>query len=323
VQYFLNKGLLPTKDQVSTLKGDITRSKQMVETMIKAKFPPSMQLKLIKAVEDADFVVPPTAADFETSFTENISQKLELQKANTALLKNVSTRDMRELISAFSLLKSARDPNRKDDANEYCDAFKYSPMSDANYTTYGHIVLSFSTATGDEEDRLKTIMHELGHSVSRAIAEDPEYSAQLASVRKCLADQHAEELPPQTKKNYENAKAADPKTNGPYVEEDFADMIAGESGGDVKGRTFWCKFLTLSDDRQEYHESQIQAEDGDSHSSSIFRLLHFETMKKGKLPDSCKSYLKTARYDEHFNSSCFDLANPHGSAQAQSAGAAH
>lgn len=323
LQYFLNKGLLPNKDQVNTLKKDIARSKQMVEEMIKAKFPSSMQQKLIKAVEAADFVMPPTAAEFETSFAENIRQKLEAKKATSSALNSVSTQDMRQMVSVYSLLKSIRDPNEIDNSNEFCDAFNYSPMSDGNYTTYGSIVLSFTTATGDETSRLKTLMHELGHSVSKAIADDPQSSAQLLSVRKCLAEQHSEELPPQTKKSYEDAKAADPKTNGPYLEEDFADTVAGQSGTGVKGRNSWCQFMTLTYDRQQYQESKMQAADGDPHSSSLFRLLNFEMMKKGNVPDSCKSYYKAAQYTEHF-SSCFDLAKPHGSStQTSPARAVH
>lgn len=307
MQYFLNKGLLPTKDQINTLKQDIVRSKQMVQEMIKAKFPVSMHQKLIKSVEDADFVVPPTAADFETSFADSIRQKLEAQRVNAEALNSVSTQDMRQLVSVFSLLKSTMDSNEKDDSNEYCDAFKYSPMSDANYTTFGSILLSFSTATGDETTRLKTIMHELGHSISKTIADNPQYSNQLSSVWKCLADQHPDGLPPLTKKSYEVAKNADPKTNGPYTEEDFADSIAGESLKSVKGRNSWCQFLTLTYDRQQYQESKMQADDGDPHSSSLFRLLKFEMIKNGNVPDSCKSYYKAVQFTANF-SSCLDLA---------------
>ena len=121
-----------------------------------------------------------------------------------------------------------------------------------------------------------------------------------------MADQHTENLPPQMKKNYEDAKAADPKTNGPYVEEDFADTVAGSSGQSVKGKNSWCQFLTLSYDRQQYQESNMQADDGDPHSSSLFRLLNFETMKNGHLPESCDKFLSTVKYQTHF-SSCFDM----------------
>jgi citrate synthase len=90
--YFMNKGLLPTKDQISTLKQDIARSRQMVQEMIKEKFPSFMQQKLLKAVEDADFVVPPTVAEFETSFADSIRQKLAIQKLNSTSIKVFTAR---------------------------------------------------------------------------------------------------------------------------------------------------------------------------------------------------------------------------------------
>lgn len=310
MQYFLNKALLPSKEQVDRLNQDIKRSKQMVVEMIKAKFPSSIQPKLIKTVEDSDFITPPSAADFERNFTNSLRQKLDSQRTNTAAMGSIAPEDMRSLISIFSLSKASQDSaDSKDDSNSFCDAFKYSPMSDGNYTTYGSIMLSFTTATGDEASRLKTIMHELGHTVSKAIADDPKESERLSSVRKCFAYHQTEDLPVQTKKNYDEALKANPKSNGPYAEEDFADSVAGESGRTVQGRNAWCQFLSLSQDRQQYLESSMQSADGDPHSASLFRLLNFEIMKKGAIPDSCTSFLKTAKYTQHF-SSCLDLASP-------------
>lgn len=308
---------MPSKDQIETLNKDIKRSKQMVIEMIKAKFPSSMHQRLIKSVVDTGFINPPTVAEFENNFTNFLRQKLESQKANTAVLGNVPASDIRQLIAVFSTAKASPDSSdSKDDSNSYCDAFKYLPMSDVNYTTYGSVLLSFTTATGDETSRFETIMHELGHSISKAIQESPQDSERLFSVRKCLADQHTEELPLLVKKNYEDAKAVDPKASGPYVEEDFADTVAGQSVKDVKGRNSWCQFLTLTSDRQQYQESKIQADDGDSHSSSLFRLLNFEMIRRGAVPESCKKYYKATQFTEHF-SSCFNLANPHGSTGAQ------
>jgi hypothetical protein len=224
---------------------------------------------------------------------------------------------MRQIIPLDFIAKANRDPNeKKDDSNEYCDAFRYLPKTDGNHTAYGTIVLSYSTATGDEATRLKTLMHEIGHSVSKAIADDPQYFQQLAGVRSCLRDQHTEGMPPGTKKSYEDVKAADPKTDGPYTEEDFADTVAGVSGQAVKGRNPWCQHLNLTNYRKQYVESKMQADDDDPHSASLFRLLNFEMMKKGKLPDSCKSYFKAVQFNEHF-SSCFDLASPKGTTPTQ------
>lgn len=310
IQFFLNKGLLPSKEQVDTLNKDIARSKQMVIDMTSAKFPSSMHQRLIKPVVDSDFIVPPTAADFEKNFTSALRQRLELKKSTTAELVNIPARDIRQIVAVLVQSKKNQDSSEsKDDTNDFCDAFKYQPNSDANYTLSGSIILSFNTATAEEGNRLLVIMHELGHSVDKAISDNPDDSVRLFSMRKCLADQHTEEMPTQTKNDYVEAQKANKTAIGPYVSEDFSDTVAGQAGKDVKGRNAWCQMLSLSPDRQQYQESSMQAIDGDSHSSLLFRLLNFEMMKNGKVPDSCTNFYKVAQFSEHFNS-CFDLASP-------------
>ncbi len=310
LQYFLNKGLLPNQAQADNLKKDILRSKQMVIETIKTKFPSSMHQKLIKSVEDTDFIVPPTSSEFEKNFASSIKKKVEYAKVSNAAINELSPAGTRELISIFVSSKSLQDSNKSsDDSNEYCDAFKYSPMSDANYTSYGSVILSFTTATGDETSRLKTIMHELGHSVSKAISDDPQIYQRLSWTRKCLADQHTEAFPPETKKAMDEAKAKNSKIEGPYVEEDFADAVAGESLKSVRGKNSWCQLMSLADDKQEYQDSKIQAEDRESHASSLFRLLNFEIMRKNVVPGSCDKYLASIKYKKNF-SSCLDLATP-------------
>lgn len=313
IAFFLNKGLLPSKEQVDTLNKDIARSKQMVIDTIKAKFPSSMHQQLIKSVTDANFIVPPTAADFERNFTSSLRQKLEIQRNNTSVIANIPARDIRQLVAViYGSNKTQDSAGSKDDSNEFCDAFKYSPMTDANHTVSGSIILSFTTATGEEGNRLLVIMHELGHSVYKAIYDSPKNSAQLFSMRKCLADQHTETMPAQTESDFHEARKANEKADGPYVNEDFSDTLAGLPGKDVKGRNSWCQMLNLSSDRQQYQESSMQSNDGDSHSSSLFRLLNYEMMKNGRVPDSCTNYYKVVQFSEHF-SSCFDLASPHNS----------
>ncbi len=312
MQYFINKGLLPSKAQVEALKRDVERGKQLVIDMIKSKFPTAAQAKLIKAVERADFVAPPSVGDFERSFESSLRQKLTSASENSKAMTGIPAAEIRQLISVFSMAKKMEDPKEsKDSSNSYCDAFKYSPMSDANYTTYGSILLSFSTATGDETSRMKTIMHELGHSVSKAIADDPTIAERFRGVKRCLNDQHTEVLPTQTKKLFDEMKKTNPKADAPYVEEDFADSVAGESGRGIQGKNGWCQFLSLTPDRQQFVESTMQAVDGDPHSADLFRLLNFEKMKKGRLPDSCGKFLASTKYKENF-SQCLDLANPNG-----------
>jgi hypothetical protein len=319
-QYFLNKGLLPNQEQIDTLNQDIRRSKNLVVELIKNKFPPGMHAKLIKAVEETTFITPPTAAEFERSFATNLSRKLETERANAEAVNKMPADEVRKFMTVLSLAASNHDANvSENDRNRFCGAFNFSPMSDANYTTYGSILLSSSTATGEEAARMKTIMHELGHTVSKTIDEDPQLADRLHGVRTCLANQHSEETPPGTKKWFNELRLQNSKAEGPYVEEDFADSVAGEAGRNIKGRNPWCPFMNLTYDRQQYQESDIQANDGDTHSSHIFRLLNFEMMKKGGLPESCRSFLAYTKFSGSF-AACLDPASSQSSSPTRATG---
>jgi hypothetical protein len=62
----------------------------------------------------------------------------------------------------------------------------------------------------------------------------------------------------------------------------------------------------------------MRADDGDSHSASLFRLLNFEILKKGNVPTSCQSYYKAVQHTDHFKA-CFDLAKPGGATETRPA----
>jgi hypothetical protein len=204
--------------------------------------------------------------------------------------------------------------SQPDTSNEYCDAFNFSPLSDASYGAYGSILVSYTTATVDESARMHIIMHELGHVVSKA-ADDAGGAEHILGARTCLTDEHTEALPHNTNEAFKNWRAADPKTPGPYSEEDFADAVSIAAGKTVKGRNPWCQLLTLTYDRQQYSESTLQAKDDDSHSADLFRLFGAEISRKGHLPESCTNYLKTVKFTDRF-SPCLDLIQPQGTASS-------
>ena len=298
LQYFMNKGLLPSKDQVAQLGRDITRAKQMVEDMIKTKFPASMQKNLIDAVEKSAFIKPPSAADFEQSFAQSVQQKIEIAKATLDTSLKVTPTDAQKLFAATVAVDQVQDNSSAlSGPNPFCDAFKYEPLTDGNYTTYGNTVLSFSTANAGPEFRLNTIMHELGHTVSLALTNDPKAAVVADKIHKCLAAEH-------------QSAGAVPSLLGDsqFVEEDFADTVAGVSGHAITGKNPWCQMLSLDPQTNQYLESTLEPMPGDTHSASLYRLLHFEDMKKGAVPEACKSVFAASGTTEHF-SSCLDVAN--------------
>ena len=198
----------------------------------------------------------------------------------------------------------ASEPTEK--TNPLCDSFNYLPTSDQNMTALRSISLSYTTATGSEEARGFTIRHEIGHSVTAALKAAG--SKDYLKVQSCLADGHTDAIPDKMKKAYEEARNIDPNLEKPYVEEDAADLVT-EGVKNLTGKNPWCQYLGVDGDKQYYTESSMQAEDGDRHSSSLFRLLNLEYLRKENLPDSCSAFLENTHYTKHFQT-CLDLANP-------------
>jgi hypothetical protein len=312
LQYFMNKGILPNSAQVENLKKDTVKARKMVIASIQSQFPSFMQAKLIKSVEDVDFIYPPSVSDYEKSFFENMKSKLDIAQQNTKSIQKMSQEQIRSFVPILQLAKANQKQNSATnswDSNKLCGSFQYDPMSDGNYTALGSIVLSYTTAIGDDTSRFGTIQHELGHSVFREIAGDQTYLSKLSSLRKCLKDQHTEEFPEKMKDFVMKSEYFKTSFDGPYSSEDFADMLAGESSKSIQGKNLWCQVLNLSQDGQQYQESQMQANDLDVHSSNLFRLLHFEFIKKNGIPNSCEKFLKDVSFTKNFQP-CIELANP-------------
>jgi hypothetical protein len=312
VRYYLNKNLLPNKSQIDHLKEDIEKARQLAKDMIASHFPKAVQAKMMEAVDNTDFILPPTAAEFERDFTQNLQLKLENEKSSLEAIEKVSPADIQGFLGVFALAgkKDEQNPNieKKPPLNSFCDSFNYQAMSDQNYTTLGKIELSFTTATGKEESRMGTLLHEIGHSISKAGYDLDNGTDKIPGVRQCLTDEHTEELPPELKKALEEAKKISTPVYGPYEEEDFSDSVAGESARSLSKRNPWCQFLTVTSDGVHYLEYSPWAGYSDGHSASLFRMLNFEFLNKGNLPDECHSYLKQIHYAENFKA-CLDPAN--------------
>lgn len=312
LQYFMNKGILPNNAQVENLVKDTDKAKKMVIASIQSQFPSFMHAKLIKAVNDVDFIYPPSVSNYERSFFENLKAKLDIAQQNTKSIQKMSQEQIRSFVPILQLAnvnQKQKSETSSWDSNKFCGDFQYIPMTDANYTALGSIVLSYTTAIGDVTSRFGTIQHELGHSVFREINQDPAFLSKLSSLRKCLKDQHTEELSEKMKDFVKKSEYFKTSVDGPYSSEDFADMLAGESSKHIQGRNLWCQLLNLTQDGQEYQDSKMQAMDLDVHSSYLFRLLHFEFIKKNGIPSSCEQYLKQISFTQNFQP-CIEFANP-------------
>jgi len=299
--YFLNKRLLPNSSDIEQLNREITRSKESVKSEFISRFPAAVRKAMTAAVDGTDFILPPTKGDFEKAFADHLIQRRNAITEERRLTLQISQDDLKSVLVA--VLPALEDKYVRS-SNDFCDSFKYWPMSDANYTGFGSVILSYSTAAGKPDSKRKTIMHELGHSISKAMKSDQAMHPQFEKIAQCLDGQHVEELPDHTWRLSSEQKAKDPKTLGPYIEEDFADLVAAVSAKRAENNP-WCQFIMTDDKRLDYSESSLQAADDDPHSSQIFRLLHFEYLEKCSIPPACEKYLEQVKFQPHFQD-CFE-----------------
>jgi hypothetical protein len=305
--FYINSSLFPNKNQSIALRRDVARAKELAIETIKGKFPSETHQSLEKSVRDLGFILPPTREEFESSIVEHLRNVANSERRQREAFEKMSPGDVRAIVASISDMPksdSGAQKRKSDDQNKFCGAFMETPMSDGNFTALGDVELSFTTATGEEASRMKTLLHEIGHSVDKGIADNPEYNAKFAGVRKCLSDQHTE-LERIASSSFENEALS----YNIYIAEDFADAIAGVSGKKLDGKNSWCQMLELTDDRKQYVESTMHAVPGDPHSAAMFRVLNFELMRVGKLTDHCESYLKEVKFNKNFHN-CLDLAKP-------------
>jgi hypothetical protein len=76
-----------------------------------------------------------------------------------------------------------------------------------------------------------------------------------------------------------------------YESEDWADLISAQV--DDKANNFACLFAQKLKDEDYKALSLRNADSSDPHSSDLFRLLHLNFLKNGKIPTQCEQALST------------------------------
>jgi hypothetical protein len=94
----------------------------------------------------------------------------------------------------------------------------------------------------------------------------------MRSAMQCLKSLHAESSKPEQ-----------------YLSEDFADLIASQVEG--KDKNMACLFVQKTKNEDFAKLSLKNPSEGDTHSSDLFRVLHLDFLKNGKLTEQCQQAL--------------------------------
>lgn len=302
--YQVNQAVLPDDNQLAAVKADLKKAKALVREKVIPLYSETTQKGLQALLDKVEFNYPPSRSEFAERFARQLDLELKEKQAETITLQTAAFEDLADaLVMIGGAAPQYAELKEKATTVSFCDAFQYQPLSDHSNSFFGAIHISFTSATGPASGRLMTLMHEIGHALSKGFA--PTQASEVSrkrfrASRQCLADQHTEELPKATAEALAEARNKDPEAEGPYTEEDFADSVAALAGKKDLDKNPWCCFLNANPDITEYRSLSLTAHDGDEHSGSLFRLLHYEFLLKQKMPKECEpliaSFPKPPKY---------------------------
>lgn len=133
------------------------------------------------------------------------------------------------------------------------------------------------------------VAHELGHAISQifsAVKLSESSMKQFKEIRKCSTDNYTEFIPDRVSFIHEG--------DAIRSEEDTADVFAFMAYPD-NGDLFACALIRPTLDNSAYEELSIVNEDGDSHSTSLYRLIMEAVNKNKTLPVSCQRALEPVK----------------------------
>lgn len=262
---------LPSVEQINALKKTINEVKKDIGEKWASNYSIHTQKKIAEYLEKVDFFLPPSRDDYSNGFKQRIQREIQVKARNAELnIKDRESLAFFMVLGSYSKSFSKTGSEKEKESSEYsefCDKDKISPLNDANYTLRGKIQVSYTSAHALEMGK-GVLAHELGHGISQIFNADlasDESSKKHQGFLSCLNSQH--------------------DINGTqYVEEDYADWVAAN----VTKANKACLYP------QAYSPGTKQMENAfktDTHSSEFFRLMHVESIQRGKLPGECNTFL--------------------------------
>lgn len=268
--YDRNMRILPSQDQVDKLKAGIIQVKSDIKTKWAPQYSEQTQKHIAEYLKEVDFLLPPSTEEYSKDLQARLVRKTQENSRKSATkFKDYNSLGLIHSILAYSedipVLASQGGYGEAD--SKICQTNEFAALIDANYTMLGKIQLSYTVAHQLEMGK-GVVAHELGHGISQILrsGKASEHSAKRhEEFMSCLSGLHDQ-------------------NGSQYAEEDYADWLSANVTQTNMGcinplGSYWSGEKQIADD-PEY-----------THSSDFFRLLHIESIQRGKLPDSCNGVL--------------------------------
>lgn len=301
---FASRYLAVAKLDKAALKKDTESFIDRVEGFLKTKLSQKTMGQI--SLRDQALILPENQSALVRSVENVINNEIEVYNDPNEFhqLAEEKQQKLAKLITVVNLLKwdENEDLSDLDSVFELLDA---PLLSDASYNVgKGAINISpYSVYSTDHKPGI--VLHELAHSFRYDLTQATmsKHSAEVFfKARACLSDRHSKK---QTrsftyKVDSEGKLSSKEELNDVHTEEDWADMIAALTLKKDE-KNYACALVDQVDNKYMV-PNLLEDDSGDVHSSSIFRLLHVETLKSGKLPESCNTALKDSGAKLNFQS---------------------
>ncbi len=298
--YLTNSVFLPDDSQVTALRKLVEDAKKQVATHILPLYSLKTQLMLAKVISSLTFTLPPSVREYKKALESHLASMLAAERnilKNNTELSEQDNLSFAMILAFQSKLGATHTTSFESNDNKFCGRYIYSPISDEILPQYGTAFLSFSTATGPTGPALDTIIHEIGHALTDKLT--PENASVISlkkyrETRACFASMHNDDLPSRNLKVVMNLKGGGKPSDGSYVNEDYADAIGALADKEMVNSNPWCQFLNVKGLELKYSDESFIGSEKDVHSSNLFRLFHFENLRKRPLTNECRNFFKKA-----------------------------
>ena len=288
----LNQSLLaaPQDHDIENIQRLIVPIKKSVIKVAQRLSPdPDVQNLLLAAVENLAFNFPFTAEEILPSMKTRAENEVQTEAAKLDALNQADDTGLFLLLATSSEIETE---DLFESVGSACKTFLPPPISDAAVSALGKVNVSWQTLKYPTYG-IGILSHEMGHIVSHVLQKaNAAQSEAYSTARTCTANRHT---------------SFDDIHGSIYVEEDFADLIAGETLNDLRTQglneflgsngslNYGC--LLLGNDGSRWGTvsglavKTLEA-DTDGHSAPLLRTLQLQTALEGKvgtLPKSCQA----------------------------------
>lgn len=238
--------------------------------------------------------IPETTAQFDRSLIQNLQSKLNDEKTYLKQWQDIEINAHRDDIYLIGFANISAEDNEVNRPSErLCKDLTPSYFPDATYHDSNGFIVGPSVLANIEKNKGITF-HEMGHKLwahfsSMLAMKSPlncgSTDKWFRDVRACLRSNHTELTAEELQKQTESVQNDKPSQ---FEEEDWADLISTKV--DDSSNNFACLFFG-STSASNPGTLSLRAADQDDHSSNLFRLLHLNFLKTGKVPAACEQAL--------------------------------